>query len=69
MSCIYNKVHLTQKEFEERIDDIINNINEETSTVWIVDHKVALIPYSLFSLLKETVNQNELQRKLQSTDH
>jgi hypothetical protein len=69
MSCIYNEIYLTESEFTKQFDDIINNIEQTPETVWIIDHKVALIPCGLYESLKVACDSNEFQRKLQPTDH
>jgi hypothetical protein len=69
MSCIFNEIHLTKEEFTKQFDDIINSIDQTSSTVWIVDHKIVLIPYTLFESLNNTGKNNEFQGKLQSADH
>lgn len=53
MSCIYNQIHLTEKEFEKQFDVIMDSINEETTTIWIIDHRVMFIPIHIYNSLKK----------------
>lgn len=60
MSKIYNEVHLTEKEFKKEFDAIIDSISEESSTIWIINHKVAFIPVNIYKELTELVDERGL---------
>ena len=47
----FNEIRITQDEFMEQMDVIIESIDEQTKTVWIIDHKVVLIPAKLYEEL------------------
>lgn len=47
----FNEIRLTEEEFMEQLDAIIESIHEDTKTVWIIDHKAAFIPAKLYEEL------------------
>lgn len=61
MSCFFEEIYLEEQEFLDQFDSIMDSITDETQKVWVIGHKVALIPVKLFELLNSAERDGEIE--------